>query len=139
MSGWNSCGVSGREKLGTGSKWELKDLTSGEVVSSSSSWTLMAADGSGCGPADHEQTTVQYAQTILTNETIPAGTTRTLALTVDTTGASSSQDDSIRVDLPAEPPTPLPLINSIDWYDDTTLADGTNVKNLTVNGGTLVY
>lgn len=61
---------------------------------------------------------------------IDAGNTNTYTLKVDTTGASSAEDDAIRVD-----------IIDINWDDDSRAEDidGTNINSLPIQGGTIVY
>ncbi len=60
---------------------------------------------------------------------IGASTTRTYVLMADTTGASMSNDDAIRVD-----------VTDIGWSDaGLANADGSLIRNLPVHGDTIIY
>ncbi len=75
---------------------------------------------------------------------VSAGETETLSLYIDTTGASSANDDSLRVDIDSEANVNAGVnagTDAIEWDDDGEAADidGDLVKNLPVTGGTIVY
>ncbi len=141
---WASCGSSTVSGLGDTSKWELKDLTTGEVLSNNnSSWIIMNADGNQCGPADREQAVVGYALVNLVHGNISAGTSHTFSLIVDSTGADSAQDDAIKVEIVSEPAHQFsPLLHTIQWREGVNgldLINGNFIKNLPITGGTLVF
>ncbi|MFH1711796.1 MAG: hypothetical protein ABH846_00985, partial [Patescibacteria group bacterium] len=68
-------------------------------------------------------------------ETVSAGSTKTYALVIDTTGVSSTDDDSIRVDILQLPPY-NPFIWSDGYMQDISAY---LLKNLPVTGNTLVF
>jgi hypothetical protein len=109
---------------------------------------------------------VTYARfDFATNKTIAAGTSKTFVLKVDTTGASSAHDDSVRFDVLGDTTSTLDNFdntpnddNEIGSYfvwgetgsgattanrdnlsDNSTGITGYLVKNLDVIGGTIVY
>jgi len=134
-SDWNDCGDSaGAAYLGDSSKWNLYDVTDPSTPVSGS-WSLRSqfiTCGTDALPVDIAVAGV--------NETVPAGTTTTYGLSVDTDGASASNNDVIRVGIDAEDPTVGGLPQSFVWSDGVaTLIDGMYVKNLPVTGGTIVY
>ena len=112
-----------------------------------SDWVLYDSDNTTC--ADDGAETIDYlGLTLTTSQVISAGTTKTYALYMDTTGANSANDDSIRVDIPleAEAPTGGTDPDGVILWDDSNMTnaaglnvDGTLVKNLPVTGGTIVY
>jgi hypothetical protein len=73
---------------------------------------------------------------------VPGGTTHTFALYLDTTGASSAMDDSIRVDIINEAEaTNYSIPNALLWMRNSTgkIFNGTGIPNLHIHGGTLVF
>lgn len=141
-SPWASCGSSTVSGLGDVTKWELKDLTTGEVLTNNNSWIIMNADGGQCGPTDRVQSVIAYALANLVHGTIFAGTTHTLSLIVDSTGASQSQDDQIQVEITSEPTHEFPLLHSIQWREGVNgpdLINGSFIKNLPIRGFTLQF
>ncbi|MFA5945714.1 MAG: hypothetical protein WC802_02285 [Patescibacteria group bacterium] len=140
---WASCGGGTYgNKLGDVSKWELKDITSGNVETNALSWYIADNSGTRCGPDDRQQDPVVYALVNLLNNNIPAGTTHTFSLTVDTTGASSSLDDKISVSIPTDPANLSPLLHNLQWRETLhgqDLLDGAGVYAVPVTGGTLVF
>ena len=75
-------------------------------------------------------------------EEIGAGETKTYVLKVDTIGASASEDDAIRIEIPDEDTVGTILADeAIRWNDDSDAAnfDGSLIKNLPVTGGTIQY
>ena len=77
-----------------------------------------------------------------TAEEIGAGSTTTYAVWMDTTDASSANDDSVRLDILAESDASGAIIDKAFEWDDSTVAtniDGDLVKNLPLTGGTIVY
>jgi len=136
-TGWNLCGNT------TAGDFDLYDMTrdpSTTLDRADANWILMDSTGVTCASSGN----VAFIRIELPTEAvITKGTSHTFALYFDSTGASSSDDDAIRFDLPAEPPFPSnPSIKSMNWADSTgvnNMIDGMYVKNLTVNGGTLVF
>lgn len=129
------------------SSWSLydaSDLTT-QKEAGDGDWTLYGA-AAGDGTLDGTET-VGYARLALTTPiTVAAGTSKTFVLKVDTTGASSANDDTVRFDVVEEGGsvnTTLAATTEFQW-DETSSGAATNitgtlVKNLPVNGGTIVY
>lgn len=124
--------------------YDASDLTTA-LEAGDSDWALYgsaASDGTLSGTE-----TVGYVRLALTTpKTIAAGTSKTFVLKVDTTGASSSTDDTVRFDVLEEAGsvnTTLAALTEFQWDETGSNAvvdnTGTLVKNLPVNGGTLVY
>ncbi|MFA5946156.1 MAG: hypothetical protein WC802_04590 [Patescibacteria group bacterium] len=102
---WNACDTD--QDLGEmrTSDFDLYNLTtdgtSTTLDTADADWTLMKASGAVC---DTTEASVGFARITLPSvEIVPKGVSQTFALYIDTTGASSSSDDSIRVDLPTDP------------------------------------
>ncbi len=146
-SGWADCDDA---SFAVATGWELFDNDdSSDKLDDAADWTFR--DGAGanvCGagvPLKFVELDFEGAATHPAEE-IGAGTTKTYVLRVDTTGADSADDDSIRIDIPDEAEidavvgmTAIP--SAIRWDDDVEGDDinGDLVKNLSVTGGTLVY
>ncbi|MBI4135530.1 hypothetical protein HY477_02235 [Candidatus Uhrbacteria bacterium] len=125
------------------SLYESSDLTTQLDVDAD--WTLYgtaAADGTLSGTEE-----VGYARLVLTTpRTISAGTSKTYVLKVDTTGASTNPDDSVRFDILEEggsTNTTLAALAEFQWDESSSGAatdiSGTLIKNLPIIGGTLIY
>ncbi len=72
-------------------------------ASTNNPWTLLKATGAMCDSTD---TDVAFVRLDLpTAEVVPAGSTYTFALYFDATGASASNDDSVRFDISTDPIT----------------------------------
>jgi hypothetical protein len=105
--------------------------------------TVALYDTDGAALADTK--TVGFARVSALAKTIAAGTSKTYVLKVDTTGASSSQDDSVRFDVSQEGGAggALGALKEFNWDETSsgsvTDIDGTLIKNLPVNGGTIIY
>lgn len=94
-------------------------------------WTLLLATGGICTSAT---ATVGFVHlTLPTSEIIPKGTTKTFALYFDSTGASSTTDDSVRIDLPTDPIVGT-YLTVADASDDAALA--ATATTLNVDAGT---
>jgi hypothetical protein len=140
----------------TASKWHIyKSTDLGTAIDDDADWMFRDTTGTAC-TGDNQ---IMYAQVDLAEAssatgalTIEAGTTQTLLLYTDTTGASSSNDDSLRVDLPDEGTMPGTVSYdstadtwddaAFNWTDDSYTSDevyGTLVKTLPLTGGTVVY
>ncbi len=97
---WNDCDGD----LGDEANFSLFDLSNpgDEIEGEDDDWTLLDAAADDCdGGID-----VAFARLDLDDgdeEVIAAGTTRTYSLEVDTTGASSADDNSFRVDIDDDP------------------------------------
>ncbi|MFC1788225.1 hypothetical protein ACFLZY_03335 [Patescibacteria group bacterium] len=151
---WADCDAA---DLGVASKWAFYDASDpSTALDDDADWTFIEADGAGC-TAD---TDMAWAQLELDGNATPAeeigsGETKTYVLKIDTTGADSSADDSIRIDIPSESEADAPAtsLDAINWEDDNETPstgttcdvgsdpciDGANIKNLPVTGGTIVY
>ncbi|EKD47558.1 MAG: hypothetical protein ACD_66C00007G0001 [uncultured bacterium] len=74
---------------------------------------------------------------------VGAGETKTYILKVDTTGASTANDHSVRFDIETEANLNANLVagaDSVEWGDGEAVdIDGTDLKNLPVIGGTIIY
>lgn len=137
-SAWNTCD-GGDITTADFSLYNYDDLSE-ELEDDDAEWTLFDAAGANCGAGN----VITYVNIDLTTPVeIGAGTTETFSLYVDTTGASSADDDSVRFDVPrqSELDTAATGVDSINWDDDTqgTDVDGALVKTLPITGGTLVY
>ncbi len=141
---WLDCDVT---DLGVATKWELYDADdSSEKLDDAGDWTFLKSDGTACGVDDDlawAELDFEGPGGATSDEEIGAGETKTYVLKVDTTGASSSNDDSIRIDIPDESTADDVALDAIRWDDDDTVegvnATGTYVKNLPVTGGTTQY
>ncbi len=141
-SGWNEC----TDVMDDTSRWQLFDMddTSTEV-GEDADWALYE-DGAACAAIADP---IEWAQVLLdanTDDTvtISAGDTKTFMLKLDTTGASSSDDDSIRIDIETEDNTETGTgaagVEAVRWSDgEDTDIEGDLLKELPVNGGTIVY
>lgn len=145
-TGWNVEGDASGD-LDLTSSWSLynaNDLTT-QLEGGDSDWTLYATTGAAAASSGLK---IGYARLVLTTPiNISAGTSKTFVLKVDTTGASSSADDTVRFDVLAEGGAPaastLIGLNEFQWDETGANAvsniDGTLVKNLPVQGGTIIY
>jgi hypothetical protein len=136
--------------------WELYDVDdSSEKLDDDDDWEFFESDGS-CDGGDLAFAWLDFEDDGTTPaEEIGAGETKTYVLRVDTTGASSSDDDSIRIDIPDEEEATDDVgLDAFNWEDDSEGSDdvgdpddddddgdidGEFVKNLPVTGGTIVY
>lgn len=104
---WNQCKNDGTKM--TAADFDMYNLSTdglSTTVESSSDVTLFAADGDTCDTtADtNNGEDVAYWRIDLTSvETVPAGSTYTFAVYIDSTGASAANDDSISLSIPADP------------------------------------
>ena len=152
---WNTTDVGG---MAESSKWTLYNTT--DTSSALGTPTFYEANGTTVTEGGTSHTPIAYVGFAFTlpKEEISAGSSKTYTVWVDTSGASSSQNDVVRLDIPAQTDvnglgTPL---NALTWDDDvqatygvgtdgpSTIADGTVtngalVKSLPVTGGTVQY
>lgn len=134
-------------------KWEVYDLDdSSTKLDDAGDWTFL---DSGVGDAAEDcdpAAVLAFAVLDLSagatlSEEIGAGETKTYVVKVDTTGASSSDDDSIRLDIPDEATVDASDAfagaddETIQWDDDSegANASGDLVKTLPVTGGSIQY
>lgn len=104
---WNTCdetleGDAGEASLAT-ADFSLFDAAAPNTAldAANTEWALLAATGAACVD---DVSTVGFARlTLATPEVIAAGTTKTYQLKVDTTGASSANDDTVRFEIVNEP------------------------------------
>lgn len=96
--GWNEC--DGSVSAGDFDLYNFTmDGTSTTLEASDSEWSLLTATGTVCSTE-----VVAFAKlTLATPEVIAKGSSNTFKLYFDSTGASASSDDSIRVDLATDP------------------------------------
>ncbi len=102
---WNQCddnATSGTLILDQDwSIYNVDDL-SDELEAADSEWTMRDAAGNVCDATTAED--IGFAHlTLATPERISGGTTEIYSVWLDTTGASSSSNDQIRVDIPNDP------------------------------------
>lgn len=121
---WNACDTdqdAGEMRTSDFDMYNLTtDGTSTSLDTADGDWTILKATGAIC---DGTEATVGFARiTLPTVEIVPSGTTHTFALYLDTTGASSSTDDSIRVDLPVDPINSTYLVVNANGNDTASLA-----------------
>jgi hypothetical protein len=142
------------EDLGSATKWEFYDLDdSSTKLDDNGDWTFLddgvsdAAEDCDAGEV-LEFAVLDFEGSATTGtEEIGAGETKTYVLKVDTTGASASDDDSIRIDISDEATVDGSDAfagsndSSIQWDDDSEGddANGEFVKNLPVTGGSIQY
>lgn len=110
-SGWNTCDTTPADSASSLATSEFDIYNYSENASqtledtNSGTWTVYDSVGVACD-GTNDTSDVTYAKiTLGTPETIAKGTTATFSVYVDTTGASSSPDDSIRLDLSSDPGT----------------------------------
>ncbi|MFA6522258.1 MAG: hypothetical protein WCT24_01535 [Patescibacteria group bacterium] len=121
---WNECDAI------TASDFTLYDLTdSNKVLDVDADWSCHIAtgvDNAFVTNADIGYISIGLGGDITTPIIVPAGTTHTFALYFDSTGASSSADDSVQFSIPADPfVTPIVASNEVNLATfaktDTTL------------------
>lgn len=146
-TGWNDCGDGASTKrFGAHDLWNLYDRDDlSTSISDEGDWSFLKADGSACGQAAEP---VAYAVLNLGADAttgpidVPAGDTSTLSLYVDTTGASASDDDSVRLDLLSDVEARAVRHQSILW-DDTDAGvsniNGYLLQALPLLGSTISY
>ena len=132
-TGWNHCGPS---NLST-SDFNLYNLSTDGLSSPlSATVSLWASAGKLCS-STFAPSYVRF--NLGTNEDIPAGTTYTYVLYMDSDGASEASDDSLQAGIPSESSLPASL-DAISWLDEGgTSHDGSEVTNLPVTGGTMGF
>lgn len=140
-SDWNDCDTG--MATTDWSIYNIDDLAD-PLEAADAEWVLLDSGLAACSGAE----TLSYViLDLATSVEIAAGSTETYSLYFDTTTASSSQDDTIRIDIPID--SEVATIGggtdpdgAIIWDDDTTSGtdiDGTYVRTLPVTGGTIVY
>lgn len=132
---WNMCNYGG-DRLDDGTLWEVynSDDASTKI---DTDWIFYDEGGHDCGDGDAEELQWAWFDFDPTEE-IASGDTNTYVVRVDTSEASSADDDSIRLDIPSEDDTPGGY--AIWWGDgEDGDIDGEFIKNLPVTGGTIVY
>ncbi|MFA5945711.1 MAG: hypothetical protein WC802_02270 [Patescibacteria group bacterium] len=141
--GWNACSNFG----GDANRWQIRDFSTGTALGDASNWRILSADGTACNASNPGIAT--YAIVTFNQATggllaIPTSSSGAKALSVwfDSTGASSSQDDTIRLEIVDELTANATNNDSIRWTDaDTgvTNIDGQYITSPSIVGGTLVY
>ena len=121
-------------------KWEIYDLRDpNKKLDLDAEWVFQNVDGNACQPGEK----VVYADAYDLDIEIKAGATETFVLRGDTTGASPSNDDSIRIDLPdaSELASTDNGPMTLGWQE--AVEDRNGLSHLgdirQVTGGTIVY
>ena len=143
-NGWNDCDAT---DLGVASRWALYDANdlSTELGSEDSDWAFYDSVGGNCSFNEIlNWATIELDETTDDSDEIAAGKTKTYVLKIDTTGADTVDDDSIRVDIDTEASVDANVVattDAIEWGDDTETGDidGTYIESLPVYGGTITY
>jgi hypothetical protein len=146
---WSAC-----NSLGNAANWTFYDADdSSTELDDNGDWIFNDTDG-GCDAGQSLDFAALYLPEDSTQgpEEIGAGETKTYVLEADTTGASTSADDSIRIDIPRESTVGSGDVtngsgasgatdNAIVWDDDVEADDigGDRIDNLPVRGGTIIY
>lgn len=120
---WNECDTD--ESAGTTlvssefSIYNLSESSSTSLDTANTDWALWTITGALCSGANADLgfATIDFP----TAEIVPKGSTYTYSLKMDVTGASSSSDDAIRVDINSDPAMSTFLIVT-DSNNATTLA-----------------
>ncbi|MBI2551401.1 hypothetical protein HYV73_03610, partial [Candidatus Uhrbacteria bacterium] len=143
-SAFNAC-----DTLADGDVFQLYDISdSSNKLDDDGDWAFIDNTDSTCVSGGGDMDSLAYAVLNFEGsganpEEIDAGTTKTYVLKVDTTGASSADDDSIRVDIVDQDEADRVLggLAAVQWHDDVEGSDfdGTYIMNLPINGGTLMY
>jgi len=95
---WNQC-ASGELETSDMDIYNLSKEGTSTALDSDSDWTLLDTSANSCSSED-----VGFiALALSTAETIPAGETYTYAVYLDSTGASSTNDDSMQLELSGDP------------------------------------
>ncbi|MFA6131362.1 MAG: hypothetical protein WC730_03840 [Patescibacteria group bacterium] len=83
--------------------YNLSTTGTGTVIEGvdTTDWTLLTSDGTECTDSTDKTTAIHLELT--TAQTVPAGSTYTYALYFDSTGASSSADDSVQFGIAGDP------------------------------------
>lgn len=146
-SGWNVCGDGTLPRFAKASLWNLYDLAldPSVPVSDTKDWTFLKEDGRPCkGSTDPVAYAVLSLNTDATHAgfALFAGSAATYALKVDTTGASASSDDSIRIELMSEKDAFAIKQKAVVW-DDTdggmTGISGYLLNALPLTGDTMTF
>lgn len=142
---WTTCGSDG---FNDPNKWNLRlSGNAGSSLLTDADWKFFNQSGEPCADGDQ----LHFVQVDLTQMQnlfeIEAGSTRTLVLEADTTGASPVDDDSIRVKIPSEETVDNisgfnpDIHHAFQWGDDVYAngIDGTYARRLPVHGPLIVY
>ncbi len=152
---FNLCDNDGGDtNLEDATKWEVYDLDdSSTKLDDAADWTFLDSGASDAAEDCDAAAALAFAvldfegSATTGDEEIGAGETKTYVVKVDTTGASASDDDSIRLDIPDEATVDASDAfvgandEAVQWDDDSegTDASGDLVKNLPVTGGSIQY
>jgi len=121
---WNSCA-----NMGDSDRWALYDMDD-LATNIDESWTFTASDGNDCETSP-DLPLISATVTLIETEEVAAGATTTYSLKVNTEGASSAADDSVRASL-----------KDIGWLDDSydsEIYGGTYIHTLPVMGYPITY
>ncbi|OGL70377.1 hypothetical protein A3C17_04255 [Candidatus Uhrbacteria bacterium RIFCSPHIGHO2_02_FULL_53_13] len=134
-SDWNECSsaVSGNSVDADFSLYDYTDLGT-ELDTSSSAWNLLSSTGANCeATADTSIAFVQLELVAADDLVIAAGTTKTFSLWFDSTGASATNDDSVRFDIPADPIASAYIDSGA--FDVNGAVTGEDTTTLTIDTG----
>lgn len=104
-SNWNQCDIDSAVTAALDNSefsiYNLDKSSSTALDTSDTDWTLWDTTGAVCTTtaAEFQFVTIEFPSA----EIVPAGSTYRYSLKIDTTGASSSSDDAIRVDIVGDP------------------------------------
>jgi hypothetical protein len=165
---WDNCDLDAADalNLGDATEWEIYNAADPSIKldEGTTPWTWFQSTtaggnaGTACGntTGDISFAVVDFGASggSIAAEEIGAGATKTYVLRIDTTGASSADDDSVRIDIPDQATLNALYVSggsdgdgldndaAVQWDDANTGAndlDGDYIKNLAVTGGTIVY
>lgn len=126
---WNECDTDNPAGVITTADFDIYNLTmdntSQTLDTADADWTLYQTTGAACAATNFTQDLGFVGVTLPTPEVISKGTTNVFALYFDTTGASSANDDSIRIDLPTDPIVSTYLAASDLTESNVTATDST--------------
>ena len=142
-SDWNLCDIDGSANGLQPLHFSLYDVSDfSRPLDVDVDWTMLANDLTVC---TEDTDVVQYLVLDLSNELeIDAGATKSYSLYMDTSGASATQDDSVRVDIPRDDEVQdnggVDPDGSLLWGDG--FANEINawaIEALPITGGTIIY
>ena len=161
-SSWEECDTNAADgvTIADATEWEIYNASdsSTKLDEGTTPWTFFDDTGAACTTttADMSFLVVDFGASggSISSEEIAGGETKTYILRFDSTGASSANDDTIRIEIPDQNEinslsvgggTALDDDAVVQW-DDSNLTnsgalniDGDYLKNLPITGGTIIY
>ncbi len=162
-SSWEECDTDAADALhiGDATEWEIYNANDSTIkldADGTTPWTFFIDTGAACSTTTGDMSfmVVDFGASggSIAAEEIAAGETKTYVLRFDSTGASSANDDTIRIEIPDQNEINSLSVGSgigldddaaIQWDDSNlTNSDALNIdadylKNLPVTGGTIIY